>query len=342
VTSRLADSSTPTRVAVAGAAVAAGATAAAAKALLDRRRGPSRVYRLQRDEEVADGLRRIAAGRAESAIDHLRGTYDEGFAASIHEARKDLKKLRSVLRLVRGPLGDEAYRRENIRFRNAGRMLSGPRDAQIKLDTLAALEERFGGSFPDREVTPLATALERERQELTDRSAGDNGGGSVATAARQIEEGRDAISDWELDGEELDLIADGLKRSYRRGRNRFSDTRELASPETVHEWRKRVKDLWYHLRLVRDARPSKLGEAADEAHDLSDLLGDHHDLTVLREDTMQRAGLLDRDVLIDFVMLVEQRQRELVDSATSLAKTVYADKPKKFVSRIGGYWADWR
>jgi CHAD domain-containing protein len=342
VTSRLADSSTTTRVAVGGAAVAAGATAAAAKALLDRRRGPSRAYRLQRDEGVGEGIRRIAAGRAESAIDHLRGKHDEELATSIHEARKDLKKLRSVLRLARGPLGDEVYRRENIRFRNAGRMLSGPRDAQVKLDTLAALEQRFGDSFPDRELTPLATALERERQELTDRSAGANGGGSVATAARQIEEGRDAISDWELDGEEFDLIADGLKRSYRRGRNRFADTQALASPETAHEWRKRVKDLWYHLRLVRDARPSKLGEATDEAHDLSDLLGDHHDLTVLREDAMQRAGLFDGDVLIDFVTLVERRQRELVDRAGSLAETVYAEKPKKFVNRIEAYWTDWR
>jgi CHAD domain-containing protein len=342
VSSKLAETSKSTRVAVGGAAVAAGATAAAAKALLDRRGGRSRTYRLQRGEDVFDGIRRIAAGRAESAIDHLRGKRDEPFATSVHEARKDLKKLRSVLRLVRAPLGDEVYRRENIRFRNAGRMLSGPRDARVKLDTLAALEERFGDSFPDRELTPLATALERERQELTDRSAGDNGGGSVATAARQIEDGHDAISDWKLDGDGFDLIADGLKRSYRRGRNRFADTQALAGPETVHEWRKRVKDLWYHLRLVRDARPSKLGKAADEAHDLSDLLGDHHDLTVLREDAMQRAGLFDGDVLIDFVMLVEQRQRELVDSATSLAKSVYADKPKKFVSRIEGYWADWR
>jgi CHAD domain-containing protein len=340
VSARLADSSKATRVAVGAGVVATGATVAATKALLDRRT-PSRAYKLQHDEEVPDGIRRIAIGRADSAIEHLRGERDEDVAEAIHEARKDLKKLRSVLRLVRAPLGDERYRRENIRFRNAGRMLSGARDAKVKLDTLAALEERFGDSFPERELTPLATALERERQELAEGESRDNGGGSAATAARQIEDGRDAIPDWSLDGEGFDLIADGLKRAYRRGRNRFADSRELASPETVHEWRKRVKDLWYHLRLVSEARPGKLGKAADKAHDLSDLLGDHHDLTVLREDAMQRAGLFDGAVLVDFVTLVERRQGELVDSATSLAKKVYSKKPKKFVSRIEGYWTEW-
>jgi CHAD domain-containing protein len=331
-----------TRVAVGAAAAATGATVVAAKVLVERRGGQSRTYALQRDEEVAEGIERIAAGRADSAIEHLRGKRDEAFAEAIHEARKDLKKLRSVLRLVRAPLGDERYRRENVRFRDAGRMLSGTRDAEVKLDTLAALEERFGDDYPGPELTPLAAALRRERQALADGESRDNGGGSVAAAARQIEDGRDAISDWNLDGEGFDLIADGLKRAYRRGRKRFADTRELPSSENVHEWRKRVKDLWYHLRLVSEARPKKLGKAADDAHDLSDLLGDHHDLTVLREDAMQRAGLFDGDVLVDFVTLVECRQGELVDSATALAEKVYAEKPKTFVARIEDYWAAWR
>ena len=87
------------------------------------------------------------------------------------------------------------------------------------------------------------------------------------------------------------MIGPGLKRSYRRGRNRFRDVRAEASDEWVHEWRKRVKDLWYHLRLVRNAKKSVLGEAADEAHELSDLLGDHHDLAVLRDDAVERREL---------------------------------------------------
>ena len=95
-------------------------------------------------------------------------------------------------------------------------MLSGPRDAEVKLETIAALRERFGDSFPERGLAPLIEALERERRELSEGISLDGGAGPTATAALQIEAGRDAIADWTLDYEGFELIEDGLKRSYRR------------------------------------------------------------------------------------------------------------------------------
>jgi CHAD domain-containing protein len=338
-------SPTKSKVAVGGAAAAAGAgaTAAATKALLDRRRSRARTYRLQKGEDVADGIRRIAIGRADSAIDHLRKDVEDDFATAVHEARKDLKKLRSVIRLVREPLGEEVYRAENDRYRDAAQLLSGARDAEVKLETLAALEERFDGRLPRPGLAPLLNGLEGEREALSNpASLSDGDDSSVADAANRIEGGRDAIADWELDGEGFELIAGGLKRSYGRGRKRFADTRDDPSAENVHEWRKRMKDLWYHLRIVQDARPDKLKKVRDRAHDLSDLLGDHHDLAVLREDAEGRAGLLRRETLDSLDELIEQRQAELLDDALSPGDELYAEKPKKFVSRIEGYWTEWK
>jgi CHAD domain-containing protein len=306
------------------------------------RRTASRTYRLQHDEAVADGIKRLAATRAESAIEHLRGEVDEPFADAIHEARKDLKKLRSVLRLVREPLGEYFYQRDNTGYREAGRLLSGTRDAEVKLATLASLGERFGDRFPERGLAPLANALHAERAALSGESSRDGDDSSAGIAARQIEDGRAAIAEWPLDGEGFELIEEGLKRSYRRGRNRFAEVAEDPTEERLHEWRKRVKDLWYHLRLVRDARRGALGKAADRAHELSDLLGDHHDLAVLREDAARREDLLASDDLATLSQLVEHRQQKLIDAATGLAKKVYAKKPKSFVGRIADYWSDWR
>jgi hypothetical protein len=59
----------------------------------------ARRYRLQGDEGVAEDVRRVARGRTESAAEHLRAESELGSA--IHETRKDIKKLRSLLRLVR-------------------------------------------------------------------------------------------------------------------------------------------------------------------------------------------------------------------------------------------------
>src|SRR5687768_8143387 len=57
---------------------------------------------------------------------------------AVHDARKDLKRARSGLRLLR-PLDEAAFRRENMRLRNAGRRLSAVRDDKVLLERVTAL-----------------------------------------------------------------------------------------------------------------------------------------------------------------------------------------------------------
>jgi CHAD domain-containing protein len=327
----------------AGTVAGAGAALAAAKAALDRRNGhdadePSRKYRLRRKETPVQGLRRIAQGRTRDALQQLRQESEEDTAAAVHEARKDLKKLRSVLRLVRDELGDDVYRRENTRFRDAGRELAGARDAEVKLETLQSLIARFDGRLTEDALAPFAKALEEERQResrLDDR-------GVLERAVAEIEAGEAAVDDWPLRADDWSLIEPGLERAYRRGRDRFADVRKEASDEAVHEWRKRVKDLWYQLRIVRNAWPKVLDETADQAHELSDLLGDHHDLAVLRDDALERRELLADGELERVLAAISERQDELADKAISLGHRIYAEKPKAFVRRLQSYWQAWR
>jgi CHAD domain-containing protein len=330
---------------IAAAVVAgAGAVAVATKAIRARRRtveldGGSRAYRLRRKESAADGVRRIAAGCADDALDQLRDGVPEDFATAIHEARKDLKKLRSVLRLVRPSLGDQVYRRENERFRDSGRLLSGARDAEVKLETLRALRARFADRLSEVSLAPLVAALEAER----DRHLGRDGAGDpIERAVADIGSGRAAIAEWPLDGDDWSLIEPGLKRSYGRGRNRFADVRAGATDEAIHEWRKRVKDLWYQLRIVRDSKPKEVGNAADQARELSDLLGEHHDLAVLRDDVLARREPLASGELERLLASIAARQDELTEEAIVLGKQVYAEKPKAFTKRLRAYWREWR
>jgi CHAD domain-containing protein len=329
----------------AGLVAGAGAAIAATKAALERREDDGAepveegTYRLRRKEPAPDGIRRVARGRADDALEQLREGAEGDLNPAVHEARKDLKKLRSVLRLVRDDLGDAVYRSENVRFRDAGRMLSGARDAQVKLETLAALRERFDDRLSADGLALFVHALDGERERLADPE-----GDALALdrAAGAIEAGRDAVAEWPLHYHEWSLIGPGLKRSYRRGRNRFRDVRAEASDEAVHEWRKRVKDLWYQLRLVRNAKKSVLGEAADEAHELSDLLGDHHDLAVLRDDAVERRELFADGGLEQLLASISERQDELAANAISLGERLYARKPKAFERRLRSYWESWR
>jgi CHAD domain-containing protein len=151
------------------------------------------------------------------------------------------------------------------------------------------------------------------------------------------------VESWPLEGDEWELIAPGLHRSYRRGRKRLREIEERVSDETLHEWRKRAKDLWYQLRLIQDAEPELIGTLADQAHDLSDQLGDDRDLVLLREQAQRRsedfAARADQRLLLQ---LIDQRRGELQFAASSLGERVYSEKPKRFVKRLETRWKLWR
>jgi CHAD domain-containing protein len=146
-----------------------------------------------------------------------------------------------------------------------------------------------------------------------------------------------------LEGDGWELIGPGLHRTYRRGRKRLRAAQEEASVANLHELRKRVKDLTYQVRLVRDADTHMLGALADHAHDLSDHLGDDHDLALLRETVQRRpAAFADPAEKRHLLEQIDQRRGELQFAAISLAERIYSDKPKRFSKRLEKRWEAWR
>ena len=294
----------------------------------------ARSYHLHEGEEPDEGIRRVARGRVDTALEQLRHDAEDDLAKAVHDTRKDMKKLRSLLRLVRDGLGERRYRTENARYRDAARLLSGARDAEVKLETLAGLRERYPGEAPPAEA--LERALEEERERLAGTAEDSEVHRRLAEAAEAIEQGGAEVDAWKFGSSGFDLMRPGLERQYGRGREALRAVRRDPSEEAVHEWRKRVKDLWYHLRLLHELWPATMRSAADEAHELSDLLGDHHDLTVLIQEARDQAP--DDPDLTMLITLAERRQGELIAEALPLGERLYAEKPKQFAARLAAYW----
>ena len=72
-------------------------------------------YHLKTGERVPDGIRRTAREELESAANQLEGRAGATRDEAIHEARKSIKKVRGVLRLMRPELG-ETYGAESARL----------------------------------------------------------------------------------------------------------------------------------------------------------------------------------------------------------------------------------
>jgi CYTH domain-containing protein/CHAD domain-containing protein len=297
---------------------------------------PSRAYRLLGDEDAAAGMRRLIIGRLDKATERLREAGEKGDAQAeaIHGARKDLKKARAALRLIRDELGEKTFKRENHALRDAARLLSASRDAEVKLETHDALVEGAG------DTPPGTTALWREAL-VADRDRivggeGDEAGGAVAA----IEEVAARAPEWRIRHDGWKLLAPGLDTAYSEGREAFAALGDSPSFEAVHDLRKRGKDLWYQVRLLRDAWEPVLEATAEEIHDFTDLLGDHHDLAVLAEDLEGRPQVdpAQRETL---KVLIEARQTELLGEARSAGERIYAEKPKAFGRRLRAYWRAW-
>jgi CHAD domain-containing protein len=319
--------------------VAAGTVAAAAGIGIKRYRQDgalldSDAYRLLSRESVSAGIKRVIRAQVDDAIAQLRGEAGTPPSEAVHEARKDMKKGRSALRLVRESLGD-TYRRENDHYREVGRSLSSFRDAEVMIEALDELVHRFGDAAGER-----FTSLRRELDAQV-RASGDDGSleRAMAQAAAALDEDRSRIESLPLSGDGWKLIGNGLQRAYRRGRKRLRAVEEDASVTNLHEWRKRAKDLWYQLRLIRDADRELIGGLADHAHGLSDHLGDDHDLAMLRAEATRRADVFDQpgDQRLLFE-LIDQRRGELQFAAISLGERIYDEKPKKFTKRLESRW----
>ena len=329
------------------AGLAAAGTAAVAGYGFRRFRGStgedfdSDAYRLLPREPVAAGMKRVLAAQVDDAIAQLSGEAGTEPAEAVHEARKDVKKIRSALRLVREQIGDEVWRRENDHYREVARGLSGFRDAEILVESLDGVSDRFSA---DGEADQRFTAL-REQLEAENRQATESGSLQTAMteAAATLVAGRTRIATLPLEGDGWELIGPGLHRTYRRGRKRLRTVEEEASVTNLHELRKRVKDLWYQLRLIRDADKHMLGGLADHAHDLSDHLGDDHDLALLRETAQRRrVAFADPAEKRHLLEQIDRRRGELQFAAISLAERIYAEKPKRFTKRAERRWEAWR
>ena len=72
--------------------------------------------------------------------------------------------------------------------------------------------------------------------------------------------------------------------------------------------------------------------------ELSDLLGDDHDLATLRSLLSGDALALTRAQRELLSMLASTRSDALRRAARKLAARIYAESPRAFVERIGRYW----
>lgn len=297
-------------------------------------------FQLQLEEGVGSGIRRVVAERIEAARTELARPAAERHEG-VHEARKRFKEIRAVLRLVREPLG-KRYAQENTWFRDAGRRLAAAREAQALLETWDKLE----AANPRRLGSP---AMRRCRERLEARLARVSAAELEDSAA--IEQVRDdllqaaeRLAAWPLpEGGGFRLLAPGWERVYRQGRQRLKAAYRQASDEAFHEWRKRIKDHWYHTKLLQPVWVDEMQVRRSALKALSDRVGDDHDLAMLRATLAAEPELFGAAATRRSIdAMATERQQALRAQARGLGLCLYAERPGPHMKRLQAYWRTWR
>jgi CHAD domain-containing protein len=295
-------------------------------------------YRLKSDETVPQALQRIACEELEDAAQGLvrarAATRDE----AVHEARKSVKKIRAVLRLVRSELG-ATYATENRRLQSTGRRLSEYRDAEAIIETFDSLRGRYGEEWDGRAAGAIRQALVRRKKERLRGAAVQQ----IQKVAAPLEKAVQSVARWPLRRDGFAALAPGLAKTYRQGRKAMAQARKHSRPEYCHEWRKRLKDHWYHVRLLEDLWTDVMEGYEKSLKELETWLGDHHNLHVLRQALLAEPDRFGRRADVDSCLqLIAKYQKELRKKSLSLGERVYEERPRQFIHRMQGLWDAWQ
>jgi CHAD domain-containing protein len=296
-------------------------------------------YRLKSKESVPEGIKRVVKEELEAGLDQLNGKSRANRDEAVHEARKSVKKIRAVLRLMRPELNG-AYDMETRRLRTVGRKLSEFRDAGAIVETFDNLKKKYRNDLRKHSLDSIRRRLVKLRDEAEKKvETGD----AFKKLAGTLEDAAKDVKTWPLQTDGFSAIAPGIEDAFRRARRAMVRARKDPRPENFHEWRKAVKDHWYHVRLLESLWSDVMRAHEKSLKDLESWLGEDHNLVVLRErivaDPDSYGGQKETDLVLD---LIDKYQKELRDNALSLGERIYEERLRQFTRRMKHLWLAWQ
>jgi CHAD domain-containing protein len=337
---------------VAPLTAALGATAAVGVGLALARIGSGQLderRRRQRDARAIpgelppnEGLRQLALAQAELALAELEKAADDP-ARAVHETRKAIKRICTVLSLLDSELGHKRCVLEQDSLRQAAAGLAGSRDAEVLIETLDRLLARHprrlgAGKGPRRMRRTLLAKREQAELEVI-RDAG-----ALAAVTAELRSFRARAAGWPLSAGSGTTSAEaGLEGIYRQGRRRRRRAKKAGKKhrtEAMHRWRKRVKELRYAAEMLDRIGPSsmRLAKLAKRADRLGEVLGEDHDLAMLAE-WVQRSGKSSgakRPTRRRLLKLIGTRRRKLARRAFQEGARIYRRPSAEFRLRVRG------
>ena len=290
-------------------------------------------FRLKQGGSISSDIRRIVLRQLELAISELHAVGDPQSDEAVHDARRRVKKIRAIIRLVRPSLDKEAQEVDRD-LSTVSRLLAPVADGQGVIETLDELARRYGDAIPKSTLQAARDGVLRNSQRA-DHDAESHG--VIKLAASTLRGERKRIKHWRVDADGFRAVARGLEDSYRRARHMMIMAWSRPKPSHFHSWRRHVKDHWFHIRLLEGRCGYHLVSYERRVEALDGVLGEYHN-TILLRDLLLTQGSLSRPEAARCLRIVARYQRLLRRHAEILGVRLFTERPRRFVRRVRRLW----
>lgn len=286
-------------------------------------------YSLANDETIDHGIRRIYTTCIDETVTGLTPPF-KNLHEIVHNSRKSFKFMRALFRLMRDPLGHKSYKKKNNFFRDLGREISEIRDLHV-LGIILEYISREAQSVRPADVKKGLQEISRREQALVDKMEKRNRFEKIRTKLERNRSKNDTIPP--LDNSIKPLLP-GLRKIYKKGQKAFLKAQRTGDEADFHEWRKQVKYLLNSYQILANYWPVEVGINGTSLQQLSDYLGEEHDLAVFK-------GLLNKKSFRKFLNntepmhnYVDQKRAFLQRSALNLGNFIYKQTDEEFINQF--------
>ncbi len=299
--------------------------------------------RFREGETLAEGIDRVVGEQFAVALGVTEAPAEQQ-AISVHSTRKALKRLRAMLRLVRDTISHDCYHTDNQVLKLIAAELSAVRDTWVMAEVLDRLLPHDPVSQPA--VSTLVARLEEryrtESQALLENEA------HMVSIVEQLQNARERSKRWSIRAGETDVplphefasIEPGLQRVYKRGRRGMRIVADSPTDTLLHVWRKRAKYLRHQIEAMNVLDPVTMTHYELELEQLTDLLGDDHDLAVLLARFNNDPALVEGIELGPVLDAIGARRHQLQNKAIDLGRSFFASPSTDFIALIEDLWGD--
>jgi hypothetical protein len=216
-------------------------------------------------------------------------------------------------------------------LRDIAALLSETRDNHVLLETIAKLEARKADA-PLMNLKRLAFAGGSARGTVEDP-------GRTAAALAGLRAVDEQFAKISIEPANFSTLRRGYERTYMHARRAITGAYKQNASSAFHELRKDIQLHWRHTQLLSRAWPELMEAHAAAARELSQILGDDHDLAVL-ELFLARApkgeiGKMEAKLLRK---AIRERQNELRELAIPRLQRLFAERPTEMGRRIECQW----